>query len=296
LLAFVSLTLAPAVIFYLMAQKHIIAGLTSGAGEGLGQPVFTHGPFISGLRRQSHGARGANDPRGKGVVVIPATAGGAPHRVDRLQIPSICMTDGPHGLRKVEGEGLGLSTSVPRDLFPNRFGLGLFPGIRGSSGKSARRWPKKPRPATCRSCWAPAVNMKTLAFGRPQLRVFLRRTPVLAGKMAAAYIEGVQSQGVGTSLKTLRGPTTRSSNAWRPVPTWMNAPCTRSICRLLKSPSKRAQPWSVMAAYNPVNGVYATENNLLLQDILRSRWGFEGFVVSDWGGRARPRWLKWRRG
>ena len=79
------------------------------------------------------------------------------HRVDGLQIPSICMTDGPHGLRKVEGEGLGLSTSVPATCFPTASALAsTWMHGAGAAGKSVRHSPKKPRPATCRSCWAPA--------------------------------------------------------------------------------------------------------------------------------------------
>ncbi len=202
------------------------------------------------------------------------------HRVDRLQIPSICMTDGPHGLRKVEGEGLGLSTSVPATCFPTASALasswdtGLIRQVGTALAEEAQA-------SDVQILLGPGVNMKRSPLGGRNFEYF-SEDPVLAGKMAAAYIEGVQSQGVGTSLKHYAA----NNQEFERMATSSNLD-ERTLHEVylpaFEIAVKEAQPWSVMAAYNPVNGVYATENNLLLQDILRSRWGFEGFVVSDWG-------------
>ena len=200
------------------------------------------------------------------------------HSIDRLQIPAISIFDGPHGLRKVEGGGL--PTSVPATCFPTASGL-------------ASSWDteliRQVGAALAEECQAhdvqillgPGINMKRSPLAGRNFE-YLSEDPVLAGKMAAAYIQGVQSQGVGTSLKHYAA----NNQEFERMATSSNLD-ERTLHELYLSAFeiavKEAQPWSVMAAYNPVNHVYATENSLLLRDILRTQWGFEGFVVSDWG-------------
>lgn len=200
------------------------------------------------------------------------------HGIDRLRVPSICMTDGPHGVRKVEGAGL--SASVPATCFPTASALASSwdPDLIREVGV-----------ALAGECQAndvqillgPGVNMKRSPLGGRNFEYF-SEDPVLAGKLAAAYIQGVQSQGVGTSLKHYAA----NNQEFERMATSSNVD-ERTLHEIylpaFDIAVKEAQPWSVMAAYNPVNGVYATENAWLLQDILRARWGFRGFVVSDWG-------------
>src|SRR5215831_11004569 len=200
------------------------------------------------------------------------------HPIDRLQIPALSISDGPHGLRKVEGAGL--PTSVPATCFPTASALASSwdTELIGQVGA-----------ALAEECHAhdvqillgPGVNMKRSPLAGRKFEYF-SEDPLLAGKMAAAYILGVQSQGVGTSLKHYAA----NNQEFERMETSSNLD-ERTLHELylpaFEIAVKEAQPWSVMAAYNLVNHVHATENSLLLRDILRTQWGFEGFVVSDWG-------------
>src|SRR5215468_4086281 len=200
------------------------------------------------------------------------------HPIDRWQIPALSISDGPHGLRKVEGAGL--PTSAPATCFPTASAL-------------ASSWDteliRRVGVALAEECQThdvqvllgPGVNMKRSPLGGRNFEYFSEE-PVLAGKMAAAYIQGVQSQGVGTSLKHYAA----NSQEFERMATSSNL--DERTLREVYLPAfeiavKEAQPWSVMAAYNSVNHVFATENTLLLRDILRTQWGFAGFVVSHWG-------------
>jgi beta-glucosidase len=200
------------------------------------------------------------------------------HAIERLQIPSICMTDGPHGLRKVEGGGL--STSVPATCFPTASALASSWDtelIRQVGVALAR----ESQASDVQILLGPGVNMKRSPLGGRNFEYF-SEDPVLAGKMAAAYIQGVQSQGVGTSLKHYAANNQEfermEANSKLDERTLHEVYLTAFEIAV-----KEAQPWSVMAAYNPVNSIHAAENGLLLNEILRTEWGFHGFVVSDWG-------------
>ncbi|WP_224242820.1 glycoside hydrolase family 3 C-terminal domain-containing protein [Hyalangium gracile] len=200
------------------------------------------------------------------------------HKVERLGIPSIYMTDGPHGLRKALGPSM--ADSVPATCFPTASALGSTWNTQLMEQVGA---------ALARECQAndvqlllgPGINMKRSPLGGRNFEYF-SEDPVLTGHLAAAYIQGVQGEGVGTSLKHFA---VNNQEFERMV---SNSNLDERTLREIYLPAfelaiTQAQPWSVMCAYNKVNGVYASENPLLLEQILREEWGFEGFVVSDWG-------------
>jgi beta-glucosidase len=126
----------------------------------------------------------------------------------------------------------------------------------------------------------PGVNIKRSVLGGRNFEYF-SEDPILSGEMGAAFINGVQSQGVGTSLKHY------TANNVETMRMWMNSDVdTRTLHEIYLTPFeiavKKAQPWTVMACYNRVQGVYGTQSRYLLTDILKNDWGFEGIVISDW--------------
>src|SRR3984957_17339240 len=201
-----------------------------------------------------------------------------PHAFERLQIPSICMTDGPHGLRKVQGGGL--SESVPATCFPTASALASSWDVELIREVGAAL-AEESQASDVQILLGPGINMKRSPLGGRNFEYF-SEDPFLAGKMAASYIQGVQSKGVGTSVKHFAA----NNQEFERMAT--NSNLDERTLHEVYLPAfeiavKQSQPWSVMAAYNPVNGIHAAENGLLLNEILRSQWGFRGFVVSDWG-------------
>ncbi|CRK83387.1 glycoside hydrolase family 3 C-terminal domain-containing protein [Neobacillus massiliamazoniensis] len=202
--------------------------------------------------------------------------------IERLGIPSIMVTDGPHGLRK-QAEGadhLGIYNSVPSTCFPSAVGL-------------ASTWNKelinKVGVALGEECQAenvavllgPGANIKRSPLCGRNFEYF-SEDPYLSSQMAANHINGVQSQGVGTSLKHFAA--NNQEHRRMSTDAIVDERTLREIyLASFEDAVKQAQPWTVMSAYNKINGQYASENNYLLTDILKDEWGFEGFVVSDWG-------------
>lgn len=202
--------------------------------------------------------------------------------IERLGIPSIMLTDGPHGLRKQQegADHLGIHESVPSTCFPSAAGM---------ASSWNREMIKNVGVALGEECQAenvavllgPGVNIKRSPLCGRNFEYF-SEDPLLSSEMAASFIHGVQSQGVGTSLKHFAV----NNQEHRRMST--NAVVDERTLREIYLASfegavKQAQPWTVMSSYNKVNGEYASENEYLLNDILKEEWGFEGFVVSDWG-------------
>jgi beta-glucosidase len=197
-------------------------------------------------------------------------------------IPSIMLTDGPHGLRKQKGaqDHMGLNESVPATCFPTAAGL---------ASSWSRELVKQVGVAIGEECQAegvsiilgPGVNIKRSPLCGRNFEYF-SEDPYLSSEMATQYIQGVQSQGVGTSIKhfAVNNQETRRFN----IDVILDERTFREIyLASFEDAIVNGKPWTVMAAYNKINGVFCSENRRLLTEILREEWGFEGMVVSDWG-------------
>ena len=202
--------------------------------------------------------------------------------VERLDLPSIMVTDGPHGLRKQpdEADHLGISHSVPATCFPTASGLAaswnreLIHSVGIALGQECRS-------ENVSVLLGPGVNIKRNPLGGRNFEYF-SEDPYLSGEMACVWIDGVQSQGVGSSLKHYA---VNNHEAGRMV---VDAVVDERTLREIylpgfEIPVKRAQPWTIMCSYNKLEGIYLSENKRLLTDILRDEWGFVGLVLTDWG-------------
>ena len=201
--------------------------------------------------------------------------------IDRLGIPSIFMTDGPHGLRKTEG--FDFTKTQAATCFPTGSALASSwnPALLGKVGKALGQ---ECQANDVQIILGPGINMKRSPLCGRNFEYY-SEDPLLAGKLAAGLINGVQSQGVGTSLKHF------AANNQEYERMIANSNMDERTLNEIYLPAfeiavREAQPWTVMCSYNRVQGVYASENPYLLTDVLKKRWGFKGFVVSDWGAVA----------
>ena len=203
--------------------------------------------------------------------------------VKRLEIPSIALSDGPHGIRKQAGAGdhLGLNTSLPATCFPtaatiaNSWDEGLGEALGQALGEEAAA-------QGVDILLGPGLNIKRSPLCGRNFEYF-SEDPYLAGKMAASYVRGIQSRGVHACPKHFA---VNSQELRRMA---MNAVVDERTLREIyltgfEIAVKEGGARSIMTSYNQVNGTYANENKHLLQDILRGEWGFDGLIVTDWGG------------
>ncbi len=201
---------------------------------------------------------------------------------DRLGIPSVMLTDGPHGLRKQAGAGdhVGLNVSVPATCFPTASAL---------ASSWDRALLREIGVALGEQCVAenvavllgPGMNIKRHPLCGRNFEYF-SEDPLLTGEMAAALVEGLQSRGVGASVKHFAANNQEASRVI--VDAVVDPRTLREIyLRGFEIAVRKAQPWTVMCAYNRLNGTYCSENDWLLNHVLRDEWGFEGLVVTDWG-------------
>lgn len=202
--------------------------------------------------------------------------------VERLGIPSIMVTDGPHGLRKQQGNSdhLGLFESVPATCFPSAAGMA------SSWDRELLQQVGKALGEECQAedvavLLGPGANIKRSPLCGRNFEYF-SEDPYLSSEMAASHIQGVQSEGVGTSLKHFA--VNNQEHRRMTVDAIVDERTLREIyLASFEGAVKKAQPWTVMSSYNKINGAYASENEWLLTNILKEEWGHEGIVVTDWG-------------
>jgi beta-glucosidase len=201
--------------------------------------------------------------------------------IDRLAIPSIRLGDGPHGVRRpLDGSGMSMFDSHPATCFPTAALLGSTwdPLLVRQVGEALGREAAGHGIAVL---LGPGVNLKRTPIGGRNFEYF-SEDPQLSSQLGGAWVRGVQSVGVGASLKHFAANNTEQRRYG------VNAVVDERALRELylasfESIVIRERPATVMAAYNQLNGEHCTENSWLLDEVLRGEWGFDGVVVSDWG-------------
>lgn len=197
-------------------------------------------------------------------------------------IPSIAVADGPHGVRRTppSGENFGLGESIPATCFPPATGIAsswnrdLVERVGVALGIESRA-------QGVAVLLGPGINIKRSPLCGRNFEYF-SEDPLVSGELGASFVRGLQSQGVGASLKHFAANNQETNRMT------VSAEVDERTLRELYLPAfetvvTREQPWTVMCAYNKINGVYAAENHWLLTQVLRDEWGFQGLVVSDWG-------------
>ncbi|MBB2967666.1 glycoside hydrolase family 3 C-terminal domain-containing protein [Leifsonia aquatica] len=201
--------------------------------------------------------------------------------VQRVGIPSIYLTDGPHGVRKQSqgGDHLGIGDSVPATCFPPAVALGsswdaeLLERVGRALGEEAKA-------EGVGVLLGPGINIKRSPLCGRNFE-YLSEDPIVSGRLGSALVRGLQSQGVGASLKHFAA-NNQETDRMRVSADVDERPLREIYLRGFQR-VQDAQPWTVMCSYNRINGVYASEDPWLLTKVLRDEWGFEGLVVSDWG-------------
>ncbi|WP_017587976.1 glycoside hydrolase family 3 C-terminal domain-containing protein [Nocardiopsis ganjiahuensis] len=197
-------------------------------------------------------------------------------------VPSLVLTDGPHGVRRQTGpsDHLGIAESRPATCFPPAVGLAqswdpdLVERVGTALGREARA-------LGVDVLLGPGVNIKRDPRGGRNFEYY-SEDPHLTGALAGAWVSGIQSTGVGASLKHLAANNAehdRMRSSSNIDPRTLREIYLRAFQKVVRT----SAPWTVMCSYNRINGVYASENHWLLTTVLRHEWGFDGVVVSDWG-------------
>ncbi len=202
--------------------------------------------------------------------------------VERLGIPNIMVSDGPHGLRKQDDleDHMGINDSIKAVCFPSgcamaaSFDRELIHNVGEALGEECQA-------EDVSIILGPAANIKRSPLCGRNFEYF-SEDPYLATEMATGHINGVQSKKVGTSLKHFLA----NNQEYRRL-TSSSEVDERTLREIYLAAFEgavvNAKPWTVMCSYNRINGVYASENQEYLTNVLRDEWNFDGFVVSDWG-------------
>lgn len=202
--------------------------------------------------------------------------------VDHARVPSIVLTDGPHGIRRQAGapDHLGLYDSRPATCFPPAVAVGSSwnPDVARRVGAAVGR---EARALGVHVALGPGVNIKRSPLCGRNFEYY-SEDPLLAGTLAAAHVRGQQAHGVGASVKHF------AANNQETERMRVSADVDARTLREIYLPAfervvTESAPATVMCSYNRINGVFAAENRWLLTEVLRDQWGFDGAVVSDWG-------------
>lgn len=233
-------------------------------------------------RQPAIASRASSLPLEERAQLLPGESHWKTHAAPNAGIPSMFLSDGPHGLRKQEGaqDCMGIADSRPATCFPTASALAcsfdpeLVERVGAAIGEEARR-------QGVDVVLGPGVNIKRHPLCGRNFEYF-SEDPVVSGELGAAMVRGIQSRGVGACLKHFAA---NSQEHARMVSD--SVVDERTLRELYLAPFehvvRHARPWSVMTAYNKLNGVYCSEHEWLLREVLRGEWGFDGAVVSDWG-------------
>lgn len=202
--------------------------------------------------------------------------------IDRLNIPAAMVSDGPHGIRKQESlaDHMGVAESIKAIGFPTAsamacsFDRDLLHKVGDALGEECVA-------EDLAVLLGPGINMKRSPICGRNFEYY-SEDPVVAGELGAAFVNGVQEHGEGTSLKHFAA----NNQEWRrmSISAEIDERTLREIyLAAFETVVKKAQPWTIMCSYNRINGVYSCENDWLLNKVLRDEWGFEGLVMTDWG-------------
>lgn len=200
--------------------------------------------------------------------------------IERLDIPQIMVSDGPHGLRKMRDGAENPNESIKAVCFPTASALACSfdRELIGEMGKALGEQCQAENVAVI---LGPGCNIKRSPLCGRNFEYF-SEDPYLASQIASAHIKGVQSKGVGTSLKHFAA--NNQEHRRMSVSAEIDERTLHEIYLAAFEPVvKEAKPWTVMCSYNKINGEYSSQNKWLLTDLLRDEWGYEGLVVSDWG-------------
>lgn len=200
----------------------------------------------------------------------------------RLGMERTMVSDGPHGLRKEREDANGglFKDSIDAVCFPSAVGMAssFHPDALAKLGETLG---EECQAEDVSILLGPGVNMKRSPLCGRNFEYF-SEDPYLTGRLAASYVRGVQSKGVGTSVKHFAA----NNQEYRrmSISAVVDERALREIyLAAFEMVVKEAKPWTLMCSYNRINGVYSSENEWLLNRVLRKEWGFEGFVMTDWG-------------
>lgn len=202
--------------------------------------------------------------------------------IERLGLPAVMLSDGPHGLRKQDETTyqIGPDESIKAVCFPTAsamacsFDRELIYKVGTALGEECQS-------EDINVLLGPGINMKRSPLCGRNFEYY-SEDPYLAGELGAAFVNGVQSQGAGTSLKHFAA----NNQEWRrmSISSEIDERTLREIyLAAFENVVKKAQPWTIMCSYNRINGTYSCENGWLLNKVLRDEWGFNGLVMTDWG-------------